>query len=211
MGSLVSETPLSEITATLERLAYYGVGREDLRRFRSGSGALTHAVVDILKHGEKALTFGRHYRHIIDGDAEPHVPKGLRVVAHRRCGKWRWHPDAVSLFWTESQKKESARDLVSYDLFQKELQGVSVLNANVLWYLYERQWLIPPNWSNYIVFFWGTVYRESKEDFVYALQWAPHSGENNGSYRLLKEPFKKLTLGRSEPAAIRAQRKRIQD
>jgi hypothetical protein len=52
MGSLIKETPFSEITATLEILDRLGVGRDDLKKFRSGSSGMQESVANIFKHAD---------------------------------------------------------------------------------------------------------------------------------------------------------------
>jgi hypothetical protein len=49
MGNLVKETPYSEVTATLEKLSKYGIGREELRRLRTSSSALMKQIACILE------------------------------------------------------------------------------------------------------------------------------------------------------------------
>ncbi len=49
MGSLITETPYSEITATLEILDRFGVGRDDLRRFRAAAPEVQSHTAHIFK------------------------------------------------------------------------------------------------------------------------------------------------------------------
>ena len=49
MGSLVTETPYSEITATLEILDRFGVGRDDLRKFRAAAPEVQSHTAHIFK------------------------------------------------------------------------------------------------------------------------------------------------------------------
>lgn len=49
MGSLITETPYSEITATLEILDRFGVGRDDLRRFRAAAPEVQSHTARIFK------------------------------------------------------------------------------------------------------------------------------------------------------------------
>lgn len=53
MGKLVTETPYSEITATLEVLDCLGLEREDLTRFRKASSYIHMEVVRLMKYGEQ--------------------------------------------------------------------------------------------------------------------------------------------------------------
>lgn len=50
MGSLITETPYSEITATLEILDHLGVGRDDLKKFRAANEEVQGQVAHILKN-----------------------------------------------------------------------------------------------------------------------------------------------------------------
>ncbi|MBI2030537.1 hypothetical protein HYT05_02860 [Candidatus Kaiserbacteria bacterium] len=49
MGSLIKETPFSEITATLEILDRLGVGRDDLRKFRAAAPEVQSRIAEILR------------------------------------------------------------------------------------------------------------------------------------------------------------------
>ena len=51
MGKLITETPYSEITATMELLDSFGVSREDLTRFRKASWELKTRVAGLIIHG----------------------------------------------------------------------------------------------------------------------------------------------------------------
>jgi hypothetical protein len=49
MGSLITETPFSEVAATLELLDHFGVGREDLKNFRAAVPEVQAHIARILK------------------------------------------------------------------------------------------------------------------------------------------------------------------
>ncbi|KND48881.1 MAG: hypothetical protein AB200_00440 [Parcubacteria bacterium C7867-005] len=51
MGSLVSETPFSEVSATMELLAKHGVEREDLVFFRRYHNGFAPSVANMIKSG----------------------------------------------------------------------------------------------------------------------------------------------------------------
>jgi hypothetical protein len=86
----------------------------------------------------------------------PFVPNGWTVEEHRKGGLWKWNP-RISLYLSKKQKKGS---IGGHDL-RKELSGQPVLNANVLDYLFAHPELIPEEWKGKLVFFWGTIYRNS--------------------------------------------------
>ena len=55
---------------------------------------------------------------------------------------------------------------------REELKGKPVLNANVLDYLLKHPELIPEEWKGKAVFFWGTIYRDSRGNLcVRCLYW----------------------------------------
>lgn len=100
------------------------------------------------------------YKHIIDCDVRPFVPKGMELYRHRECGKIDWNPDDIELYFCDEQKKGS---IGSYDM-RKKLEDKLVLNACVLDYLLAHQELIPEDWEDMVminVFFWGTIYSRS--------------------------------------------------
>ncbi len=66
MGKLVTETPFSEITATLELLDRFGVARKDLTHFRKASSSVQMEVARLMKHGEQKSFVGATLE-IVDG------------------------------------------------------------------------------------------------------------------------------------------------
>jgi len=53
MGTLITETPYSEITATIELLDRWGVDRKDLTNFRKASSFVHQEVVNFIKFGDR--------------------------------------------------------------------------------------------------------------------------------------------------------------
>ncbi len=97
-------------------------------------------------------------KHVIDLDADPFVPDGFSIESHKKGGKLEWNPDKVSLWFSIEQRYGGA---INGNSLQKMLGSKEVLNANVLYYLLFHPELIPDEWKNKAVFFWGTVYRHS--------------------------------------------------
>ena len=95
-------------------------------------------------------------KHIIDCDADPFCPDDWKVVEHKKGGQLEWNSDNVQLFLAEGQKEGR---YIEGNQLRKELEGQSVLNANVLDYLLDHQELIPESWKGRYVFFWDTIYR----------------------------------------------------
>lgn len=92
--------------------------------------------------------------HLIDCDVNPYVPDSWTVEEHKKGGLWKWNPK-ISFYLSERQKNGS---LIGTDL-RKELVNRPVLNANVLDWLLGHSELIPEEWKDKVIFFWGTIYR----------------------------------------------------
>lgn len=140
--------------------------------------------------------------HAIDCDAAPFVPIGLNYreedqLPNRVKGIFAWDPTKVKLYLSKEQ--EGDKHIIGKDL-RKELASQPVLNANPLDYLLkpENQHLIPEEWKDKAVFFWGTVYCNSSGNLcVRYLYW--HDGRWDCGFRWLDRDFVS-----SGPAALRA-------
>lgn len=98
--------------------------------------------------------------HVIDLDADPHIPyEGWKVKEHRKGGQFTWDPVKLQLYLSEDQKDNK---IVGSELCCFELADKPTLNANLLDYLLDHPDLIPEEWKGKAVFFWGTIYRDSK-------------------------------------------------
>lgn len=96
-------------------------------------------------------------KHIIDCDADPYVPDGLKKVEmHQKGGQFEWNPRKIKLYLTN--KQQNGKHVSGY-FIHKELIDMPVINANVLDYLLANPNLIPDNWKDKYIFFWGTIYR----------------------------------------------------
>lgn len=125
---------LGRVEAIINKLG----GEEGVKRFLSGQ---TEVVAKV---------------HIIDCDAEPFVPQGWSVEEHQKAGQFEWSPERVQLYLSANQR--DGKSIRGHDL-REELRGQAVLNTNVLDYLLNHPHLIPEEWKDKSVFFWGTVYR----------------------------------------------------
>jgi hypothetical protein len=96
---------------------------------------------------------------IINCDIDPYVPNvRWTVVEHQKGGLFDWNPSQVELYLTDNQKKGERGRRVEGNALKEELKGKPVLNANVLDFLLKNKSLIPEDWWNKRVFFWGTIY-----------------------------------------------------
>jgi hypothetical protein len=90
------------------------------------------------------------------------------VEEHKKGGMFKFNPEKTSLYLAKNQKK---RGIGGHDL-HKDLSDKPVMNANVLDYLLAHPELIPEEWKDKYVFFWGTIYRDSEGiSSVRCLSW----------------------------------------
>ncbi len=118
-------------------------------KLNSSRGAKLMCGLRSLLRGEMTLI-----KHIIDCDVQPFIPKGWRIDEHRKGGQLEWSSAKILLYTPEVQEVE----YIFGNALRKELTGKRVLNACVLDYLLDNPHLIPEEWKNKRVFFWGTVY-----------------------------------------------------
>lgn len=106
---------------------------------------------------------------IIDCDKKPKIPyKGWTIESHKKGGKLEWNPDEIELYLDPAQKG----GYIEGNDLRKKLDGVTVLNACVLDYLLKHQELIPEEWKEKYVYFWGTIFRHAGGRlFVEYLDW----------------------------------------
>lgn len=96
--------------------------------------------------------------HVIDLDADPFVPGGWKVEEHKKGGKWKFDPKKIKLYFSPNQMFNNT--IVGKDL-RKELANESVANASLLDWYWVNTKFIPEDWKRNVVFFWGTIYRDS--------------------------------------------------
>lgn len=137
------ELNLGQIEALVNKLG----GMEGVNRFLSGNAEV------VVKN------------HVIDCDADPHIPEGWSVEHHNKSGKLTWDASKVSLYVADGQKNGK---VLEGNKLRNELDLKPVLNANVLQYLLANPHLIPEDWktdgngNTRYIFFWGTIYRDSR-------------------------------------------------
>jgi hypothetical protein len=167
-------------------------------------GGWDSALVKVLSMGNnlglvrdmlRGLAEIKPIEHIINLDADPFTPSGWRVEEHQKGGYLRWDPTQVRLHISKDQKNDK---YVVGNALRTELNGKSVLNANVLDYLLANPHLIPEEWEGRAVFFWGTIYRHSNRNlYVRYLCW--HGDWWGWDSRWLKNDFYDYN-----PAVVRA-------
>jgi len=128
-----------------------GFSTEDVTKLKQFSNL--KGFKDVL-NGKAEISYPEH---LIDCDVNPFIPNGWSVEEHKKGGMFKFNPEKISLYLSKKQKKGS---IEGNDL-RKELANQPTLNANVLDYLLAHPELIPEEWKDKYIFFWGTIYRYS--------------------------------------------------
>ncbi|MDD5528227.1 MAG: hypothetical protein PHO56_04660 [Patescibacteria group bacterium] len=138
-----------------------GFTSEDVTKLKQSD---LQKILDILHDRAEIKTI----EHLIDCDTQPFVPENWKVEEHRKGGQWKFDPQKISLYLSKKQNK----GMICGNDLRQELADKPVLNANVLDYLLVRVTLIPKEWKDKYVFFWGTIYRDADGGLcVRCLHW----------------------------------------
>jgi hypothetical protein len=96
---------------------------------------------------------------IVDLSAQPYLPKGWRgIKEHRNRSEIIWHPSKVRLHLSQRQLPNSARSISGEQLLL-ELKKLPIYNANLLDFFLQHKNIIPEDWKDKKIFFWGTIYK----------------------------------------------------
>jgi len=135
---------------------------KQMREFwtKVGLGQITKQTMqEFLRSPRQKTVRTRNTPHIIDCDANPFLPVGWKgIESHKKGGMLEWNPTKVKLYLSPNQ--QDGKTIKGHNL-RKELENEPVLNANVLDYLLAHPELIPEEWKEKYVYFWGTIYRDS--------------------------------------------------
>jgi hypothetical protein len=116
----------------------------------------------------------RPLEHIINCDADPYVPEDWAVEEHQKGGTWKWNPAELKLYLSPKQQCDK---WIKGEELRQELEGQRVSNANILDYLLKYPHLIPEEWKNKYIYFWGTIYRGPRGGLcVRCLYWGGGAG-----------------------------------
>jgi len=150
MSTLFSVGQVNQVADALEAAGYTP---DDVTKLRSSLDALREFKLVLLGMSEIVAV-----KHVVDLDADPFVPDGWTVVEHAKGGQLEFDPAKVVLYLDEEQQNGGV--IVGNQLHEK-LKGQSVYNAKLLDFYLTHPRLIPEDWKGKLVFFWGTIYRDS--------------------------------------------------
>lgn len=95
---------------------------------------------------------------VIDCDADPCLPSGWTVEEHVKGGQFEWDASRVERWLASGQENDNT---LRGEKLRNELRKKPCFNANVLDFLLSNPHLIPEEWKGGVLYFWGTVYRDS--------------------------------------------------
>ena len=156
-----------------------GVGQaHELEMAMNRAGGWNRALVKALSTGSNLADIRdvllkrfeiKPIEYLINCDVAPFCPSNWKVEEHKKGGKIRWTRELFQLYLSKKQKGSAMKGKE----LRKELKSKPTLNANVLDFLLKNLHLIPEEWKNESVFFWGTIYRDSDSGNLYVrfLRW----------------------------------------
>lgn len=136
----------------LDKLEVVGFTADDITKL--GQYPHLSRIRDVIR-GKAEITYPQH---LIDCDADPYIPSGWIVESHAKGGQLMFDRTKIKLYLSKAQEKGKA---IEGNKLRKELVDQPVLNACVLDYLLAHLELIPDEWKDKAIFFWGTIYRSS--------------------------------------------------
>lgn len=198
--SLVSEMSNADTTRLLEDLGYLGLTREELLSLRSKekSLAVSMYIANLIRYGEQAMRHGPYSitPHFVDLNTTPKNPDGWQewqVKSHERLGRWCWQPSKVKLTTLPDQDERRASGIGYLTQEVKEMsKRLNALNVNMLWYYWEKPWLIDADWRGLNVYFPGTTFvgpREKSEfhygnESVLGFEWSRDRNTGRFGWRI---------------------------
>jgi hypothetical protein len=132
----------------------------------------------------------------INLNSHPFVPSEFSgILSHRSMdGVWVFNPQEVVLWTSKNQCRTGG---IRGTRLRGELRGKRVLNANVLDFLLAHQELIPKEWRGKSIYFWGTIYVDSRGNSVVRCMYYHSSGQWDWYTNNLREHW-----SNNDPAAV---------
>jgi hypothetical protein len=125
----------------------------DVTKLRQGEVA--SAVLQVLR-GRAKIT---PYEHLIDCRIEPKAPEGTGWILYNHSSSVAYFPWDSSEVWLLNPEPMLGSEVQNLAWVQQW----SPMPANVLEYLLAHQELIPPEWADTNVYFFGTTYVDGQE------------------------------------------------
>ena len=171
----------------------HGWSNAEIKKLCKGN-LLAHLLPLVREYGN--ITAVMTTQHLINCDADPFLPHYLSgVVSHQKDGQLVFDSTKIKLHFSPNQINGK---YMRGEQLRMELANEPVLNANILDYLLAHPTLIPDEWEGKYIFFWGTIYHNSKNSlYVRCLYF--HVGKWRSDYYWLGSGW-----GGSYPAAVRA-------
>lgn len=194
MGRLVTETPYSEITATLEALASLGIDRRDLgvlRRLESSSRLNTQQdLVRLIKYGHPEDPIPTESELTLRKGQNQATPRGV-VIAHQRLDQpivWKKKRFEQALVHPRLRSKEPRTVEKAADKCISDSKGHLPLTANIVDFLLGYPELVPETWEGKFVIFSGTRFKGTDGKEYYAV--LPPYLSPFGTHVGLNEPYR---------------------
>lgn len=122
----------------------------------------------VKKENNETIILETQKNNLIDTSLQPFIPSSWSIESHHPGGSFEWDASKVVLHLEEEQKGGT---IIGTEL-RKRLEGLPVMNACLLDFLLANTGLIPEEWKDSAVFFWGTIYRgEAGGLYVRCLYW----------------------------------------
>lgn len=147
MSTMYSIGQMNQLGDALEAAEFTPDDVTKLKSFKN-----LRAIKDVLKGHAQIVKV----KQVIDLDADPFVPDGWQVVEHQKQGEFEWDPAEVSLYLSNEQQ---GNIYIEGNKLREELKNQKVFNTNLLDYLLSHRELIPEEWKDKYILFWGTIYR----------------------------------------------------
>lgn len=152
-------TLVSELLTQLKTLGESGLGRL-LQQMNYVREVLNYRALPSFEDFKRFLD--KVAPQIIDCDADPFIPKGWSVEKHYKNGQMKWDPARIQLYLSEEQKQGRVQGCKLYKKLKELFRPKNILNANVLDFLLAHTELIPEEWKDKCIFFWGTTYKDDE-------------------------------------------------
>lgn len=109
---------------------------------------------------------------VVDLSAVPAIPERIKVEEHIQAGAFRFDQSKVTLYLDDEQQNE--KGITGHKLRQK-LKVKTVYNVNLLEFYLSHSYLIPEEWKDKFIYFWGTIFqlRGMGTLVVRCLYWDP--------------------------------------